>query len=120
MKVKNSKWFISGLLITGMLGFGGARAWAHDYTGSKADSRDLRAQSDSYDVLTEARLPGTNYCHLKFPAIRRNTVRSNHPQLEDAHSGDIVDFYGPCDHDPLGRNEIVAQRQEDALFHDRR
>lgn len=50
------------------------------------------------------------FCHLKFPAIREDTLFGNRPVLKDASEGDLVDFYGPCDHDPLGRAEILRQR----------
>ncbi|MBI4525984.1 MAG: hypothetical protein HY695_19480 [Deltaproteobacteria bacterium] len=54
--------------------------------------------------------PGANYCHLKFPAIREDTLFSTRPVLKDPRTSDIIDFYGPCNHDPLGREEIIAQR----------
>ena len=34
-------------------------------------------------------------CHLKFPAIRENTLHFDRPQLKDPSEGDIIDFYGP-------------------------
>ncbi len=52
------------------------------------------------------------YCHLKFPAIDRQTLSSSTPKLQPADTGDIVDFYGPCDHDPLGWDEVCKQRVE--------
>jgi len=61
----------------------------------------------SKDVLTEG-----SYCHMKFPAIAAGTLPGSQPVLKDASSGDIIDFYGPCDHDPLGKDEISAQRLE--------
>src|ERR1700758_5387263 len=57
------------------------------------------------DVFTEG-----SYCHLKFPAIRPETLSWSHPVLKDPSSGDIIDFYGACDHDPLGKDEIWRQR----------
>jgi hypothetical protein len=63
-------------------------------------------------ILSSVQAPGTNYCHLKFPTIREETLSSNHPILKDADLGDIIDFYGPCDHDPLGKDEIQAQRAD--------
>jgi len=63
-------------------------------------------------ILSSVQVPGTNYCHLKFPAIREETLYWNHPILKDADSGDIIDFYGPCDHDPLGKDEIQAQKAD--------
>ena len=59
------------------------------------------------------------YCHLKFPAIREDTLSWNRPVLKDPSEGDIVDFYGPCDHDPLGRAEVQRQRLEARRWRDR-
>ncbi len=50
------------------------------------------------------------YCHLRFPAIDPETLSSATPTLLSADSGDIVDFYGPCDHDPVGYDELCRQR----------
>jgi len=50
------------------------------------------------------------YCHLKFPAIDPQTLSSSTPKLKAADTGDIVDFYGPCDYDPLGWEEVCKQR----------
>jgi hypothetical protein len=61
----------------------------------------------SNQVLT----PGS-YCHLQFPAIREETLSWDRPVLKDPSSGDIIDFYGSCDHDPLGQDEIASQRQD--------
>ena len=52
------------------------------------------------------------FCHLKFPAIREETLSSDRPVLKDPSEGDIIDFYGPCDHDPLGRAEVLRQKGE--------
>ena len=61
----------------------------------------------SSDVSTEG-----SYCHMKFAAIREETLASKHPVLKDASSGDIIDFYGSCNHDPLGKDEIQAQLRD--------
>jgi len=50
-----------------------------------------------------------SYCHLRFPAIQGRTLGTDKPQLKPATSADIIDFYGPCDHDPLGKDEIQSQ-----------
>jgi hypothetical protein len=52
----------------------------------------------------------TEYCHLKFPAIREDTLSWERPVL-DASTGNIMDFYGPCDYDPLGSEEIRVQKR---------
>jgi hypothetical protein len=53
-----------------------------------------------------------SYCHLRFPAIRPETLYWTRPVLKDPSSGDIISFYGPCDYDPLGHLEILRQRDE--------
>ena len=50
------------------------------------------------------------YCNLKFPAIKEDTLTSDRPELKDPSEGDIVDFYGPCEHDPLGKEEVQRQK----------
>jgi hypothetical protein len=55
------------------------------------------------------------FCHLRFPAIRPSTLTSNKPELKSADSGDIIDYYGPCDHDPLGADEVAYQKKRDNL-----
>ena len=51
-----------------------------------------------------------NYCHMKFPAIKERTLAGNNPELKDASSGDVIDFYGPCDESPTGKDQVAAQR----------
>ena len=57
------------------------------------------------DVLTQG-----SYCHTKFESMREETLALSQPVLKDVD--DIVDFYGPCDHSPLGKEEIQAQKIE--------
>ena len=72
-------------------------------TGTVASSAAAWAQSSSVVIA-----PG--YCHKKFPTIREETLFSSRPVLKDPTDGDIVDFYGSCDYDPLGKEEIQVQR----------
>jgi len=51
------------------------------------------------------------YCHLQFPAIDPQTLGGT-PSLQAADTGDIIDFYGPCDHDPLGAGEVANQQMQ--------
>ncbi len=60
-------------------------------------------------VIAQDAFDAGDYCHLKFPAIRERTLSSAQPVLKDPSEGDIIDFYGPCDHDPLGKEEVKAQ-----------
>jgi len=63
-------------------------------------------------IISKVATPVANYCHLKFPAIREETLYWDRPVLKDPSEGDIIDFYGPCDHDPLGKAEIQQQRDD--------
>lgn len=68
----------------------------------------------SKNVSTEA-----SYCHMKFSAIDEETLGTSHPVLKDASSGDIIDFYGSCDHDPLGKDEVHNQLLQEQRRRDR-
>jgi hypothetical protein len=63
-------------------------------------------------VIRRVPVPGTNYCRLRFPAIREETLSSAQPVLKDLRDGDIVDYYGPCDYDPAGKEEVARQKAE--------
>jgi hypothetical protein len=63
-------------------------------------------------VISNATLTPGSYCHLRFPAIDEETLSSDRPVLDDASSGEIIDFYGPCNEDPRGMDQIQDQKQE--------
>jgi hypothetical protein len=63
-------------------------------------------------LLKQESTPGS-YCHMKFPAIEERTLGTNRPQLKSSDTGDVVDFYGPCDENPTGKDQIVAQKFEE-------
>ena len=62
-------------------------------------------------ISNETLTPGS-YCHLTFPAIRERTLSWDRPVLKDPSEGDIIDFYGPCDTDPLGEDQVHQQKLE--------
>lgn len=70
-------------------------------------------RSESEAIISKNVLVRGDYCHLKFPAIREETLGGSRPALKDAASGDLIDFYGPCDHDPAGKDEIQTQTREE-------
>jgi hypothetical protein len=97
MKIATS--FLAAVLLIGSFGVNGAFAAAPG-------------------VISNATFTPGSYCHLTFPAIREDTLSSNRPVLKDPSEGDIIDFYGSCDHDPLGKDEIQSQRQQAAERYD--
>jgi len=89
MKMKSIKLMLSVTALAGTLGFS---------VVSQAAETVI-----SRDVLTQG-----NYCHTKFESVREETLASSQPVLKDVD--DIVDFYGACDHNPLGPEEIQVQK----------
>ena len=62
-------------------------------------------------VLSENQLAGTSYCNEKFPAIARHTLGNDQPELSS--KGDVIDFYGPCGENPVGKDQVRTQKLED-------
>lgn len=91
INMHNIKLLMSVVFLTGALGLSVVPAGAETVI--------------SQDVLTDG-----SYCHAKFESIREDTLVSSEPVLKDAD--DIVDFYGACNHDPLGKEEIQSQKIE--------
>jgi hypothetical protein len=86
MKIATS--FLAALLFTGTLG-----------AFNNAIAED--------GVISKDQFAGTGYCHMKFPAIAQHTLGNDQPELSS--KGDVIDFYGPCDTDPLGQDQIQDQ-----------
>ena len=91
--MKKTQLTVAVLLLGGAIGFSGTPAHSAGAVISKIVSAD-----------------GT-YCHIKFAAMREATLDSPQPVLKDVD--DIVDFYGPCSRDSLGKDEIQAQKLEE-------
>jgi|ERR671919_2573073 hypothetical protein len=66
-------------------------------------------------VIEKETLAPSSYCHQKFRAIDPNTLDSDDPTVRSSTSGDIIDFYGPCDETPTGKNQVWQQKL-DRLF----
>ena len=89
--MKSIKLLVTVMALAGALGLGAV--------SSRADT------VISKDVFVDG-----SYCHTKFESIREDTLASRQPILKDVD--DIIDFYGPCNHDPLGKEEIQSQKIE--------
>lgn len=93
------------VIFAGALALNAAPAWA---------LQDIRQDVPPWVV---GGIPGVpvGYCHMKFPAIDEKTLGTDEPRLERPDSGNIIDFYGPCGHDPLGAEEVQRQMNENQL-----
>jgi len=95
------------LLLAVVVGYGPVAALAQQVPAAKVEG--VKPGVIEATALDEE----SNYCHLRFPAIDPQTL-SETPSLQAADAGDIVDFYGPCDHDPLGSEEVARQKMQEA------
>ena len=89
--MNNMKLIVGVLFLGGAIGLGGTSARAGG-------------------VISKDAMSDGSYCHMKFPAIREDTLGESSPVLKD--SGDVIDFYGSCNTDPQGNDEIQTQRIE--------
>ena len=65
----------------------------------------------SADILSKTEsAPDSNYCHLRFTAITAESLAAEQPVTKGPDSGDIIDFYGPCNENPVGQDQIAAQK----------
>jgi hypothetical protein len=67
--------------------------------------------AEADNVILKVPVDITTYCHHKFPAMREDTLSWDRP-VPDETAGKVIDFYGSCDSDPLGRDEIRAQKRK--------
>ena len=90
--MKNLKANLSMLLVVGVLGTSGAALAA--------------------DGEVEGQLAPGSYCHEKFPAMTERSLGDNQPELKQSTTGDVIDYYGPCNEDPTGKDQITSQKLE--------
>jgi hypothetical protein len=86
------------VIFVGALALNGAPVLAQDDT-----------EPNSPAVVGEVPAVPVSYCHMKFPAIEEGTLGTAHPRLEDPSEGDMIDYYGSCGHNPIGRSEVQQQ-----------
>ncbi len=88
--MKTNTLILTGLFLAANLAFGTATVKAED-------------------SITKVPMDSVSYCHMKFPPVSDETLFSDYPVLNEG-AGNVIDFYGSCDHDPLGADEVEAQR----------
>src|SRR4029450_10430954 len=59
-------------------------------------------------LLKEEYVPDS-YCDQKLSAIRESSLAGDHPVLS---AEEKIDFYGPCNQDPVGKDQLTKQRLE--------
>jgi hypothetical protein len=60
-------------------------------------------------ILSKNELSADSYCHEKFPAMRQSTLDDSQPALKSSSTGDVIDFYGPCNENPTGKDQDQTQ-----------
>ncbi len=82
-------------------------AWG---ASSHALGADSKAPGAAGVLLKEEYVVGS-YCHQKLPAIRESSLAGERPVVS---AEETIDFYGPCNQDPLGKDQLAAQRLENS------
>jgi hypothetical protein len=77
------------------------------FLGSLGAINTAIAQDDGI-ISKQESTPGS-YCHEKFRAMRPSTLDTDDPTLKSAGSGDVIDYYGPCDESPVGKDQVHEQ-----------
>src|SRR5262245_50355151 len=80
-------------------------AWG---ASNHALGEDSTAPSPQGVLLKDAYALGS-YCHEKVPAINEGSLAGDHPALS---AEEKIDSYGPCNQDPLGKDQLTKQRLE--------
>ena len=79
-----------------------------------ANSNAIAAESNAADakgvLMKQEYVPGS-YCHEKVPAISESSLAGDHPALSGEEK---IDSYGPCNQDPLGKDQLTKQRLENS------
>ena len=89
MKIATS--FLAALLFTGALG-------------------SINTAMSADGVISKDELATDSYCHEKFHAMTRQSLDTDNPVLNN--SGPVIDFYGPCNENPVGKDQIQDQELE--------
>lgn len=43
--------------------------------------------------------------------MRPSTLATGTPELKVSTTGDIIDFHGPCNHDPRAKEQVAVQKK---------
>jgi hypothetical protein len=73
----------------------------------------VSAAKTPHKILLKEKMAADTYCHARFPAIRPSTLDNKHPVLKNSATGDTIDFYGSCDENPVGKDQVISQRLQD-------
>lgn len=71
------------------------------------------AAGDAEELSKTESAVGGNYCHVRFTAITVASLATNYPDLMSQDSGDVIDFYGPCNENPVGHDQVAAQKRDE-------
>jgi len=89
MKIATS--FLAALLLIGTLG-------------------SINTAMSADGVISKDELTADRYCHEKFHSMTGQSLDTDNPVLNN--SGAIVDFYGSCNENPVGEDQIQDQKLE--------
>ena len=89
MKIATS--FLAAVLFTGTLG-------------------SINTAMGADGVISKDELTANSYCHEKFHAMTGTSLDTDNPVINN--SGAVIDFYGSCNENPVGEDQIQDQKLE--------
>ena len=91
---------IAGSLLAALLFIGASGA------NCNAIAAESNATGAKGVLMKQEYVPGS-YCHQKLPAITEGSLAGDHPVVSQS---DMIDFYGPCNQNPIGKEQVQDQR----------
>ena len=71
----------------------------------------VTSQAAADGTAQEVASTSDGYCHLKIPVMPPSTLATGTPELKSSTTGDLIDFYGPCNYDPRSKDEVAMQKK---------
>jgi hypothetical protein len=62
------------------------------------------------DAISGEEVTPSGYCHMQVPAAQARSLTTDNPVPKDPSSGDVIDYYGPCDKKAVMQDLLNRQR----------
>jgi hypothetical protein len=82
---------------------------AGSLAGSAIAQEDVSVKDKGPNTVVSNDEGLAGYCNQHFPAIRQSTLGSDKPELKNSQTGDVIDYYGPCDESATGADQVWNQ-----------
>jgi hypothetical protein len=93
LAIKNSKPIFYGLVVVSTLAMGATRASSvMGATPTSPAGDESQGSPAKNGIISKSQYTPGSYCHQRFPAISRSTLGTDHPQIPNVQSGDMINY----------------------------